>query len=128
MNSKPIAVGLLFGVGMALALKSWLLGIMFGIIFYVAINETEKKKLTKWNMADELVILKNNDLIYIKSLDREIFNDRGYHWGGKDINIPIIDKKRIILFFFIVDFRFNLSWIHNNKWGLYNYFQYKFML
>ena len=27
-------------------------------------------------MADELVILKNNDLIYIKSLDREIFNDR----------------------------------------------------
>ena len=27
-------------------------------------------------MADELVILKNKDLIYIKSLDREIFNDR----------------------------------------------------
>ena len=27
-------------------------------------------------MADELVILKNNDLIYIKSLDREIFNAR----------------------------------------------------
>ncbi len=27
-------------------------------------------------MADELVILKNNDLIYIKSLDRKIFNDR----------------------------------------------------
>tara|TARA_B100000003_G_scaffold173368_1_gene161425 strand:- start:158 stop:340 length:183 start_codon:yes stop_codon:yes gene_type:complete len=43
MNIKPMAVGLLFGVGMALALKSWLLGIMFGIIFYVAINETEKK-------------------------------------------------------------------------------------
>ena len=47
MDSKPLAVGLLFGVGMALALNSWLLGIMFGIIFYVAINETEKKKLTK---------------------------------------------------------------------------------
>ena len=42
-----MAVGLLFGVGMALALKSWLLGIMFGMIFYVAINKTEKKKLTK---------------------------------------------------------------------------------
>ena len=27
-------------------------------------------------MADELVILKNNDFIYIKSLDRKIFNDR----------------------------------------------------
>ena len=27
MDSKPLAVGLLFGVGMALALKSWLLGI-----------------------------------------------------------------------------------------------------
>ena len=47
MNIKPIAVGLLFGVGMALALKSWLLGIMFGIIFYVAINKTEKTKLIK---------------------------------------------------------------------------------
>ena len=44
MNSKPIAVGLVFGVGMGLALNSWLLGIMFGIIFYVALNETEKKK------------------------------------------------------------------------------------
>ena len=33
MDSKPLAVGLLFGVGMALTLKSWLLGIMFGIIF-----------------------------------------------------------------------------------------------
>ena len=32
MNSKPIAVGLVFGVGMALALDNWLLGIMFGII------------------------------------------------------------------------------------------------
>ena len=44
MNSKPIAVGHVFGVGMALALKSWLLGIMFGIFFYVALNEAEKKK------------------------------------------------------------------------------------
>jgi hypothetical protein len=44
MNSKPIAVGLVFGVGMALALKSWLLGIMFGIIFYVALNKSEKKE------------------------------------------------------------------------------------
>ena len=44
MDSKPLAVGLLFGVGMALALKSWLLGIMFGIIFYVALNETDKKE------------------------------------------------------------------------------------
>ena len=47
MNIKPMAVGLLFGVGMALALKSWLLGIMFGMIFYVAINKTEKTKLIK---------------------------------------------------------------------------------
>ena len=44
MNSKPIAVGLVFGVGMALVLKSWLLGIMFGIIFYVALNKSEKKE------------------------------------------------------------------------------------
>ena len=44
MNSKPIAVGLVFGVGMGLALKSWLLGIMFGIIFYVALNEIDKKE------------------------------------------------------------------------------------
>jgi hypothetical protein len=44
MNSKPLAVGLLFGVGMSLALKSWLLGIMFGIIFFVAINKSEKKE------------------------------------------------------------------------------------
>ena len=43
MNSKPIAVGLVFGVGMALALNSWLLGIMFGIIFYIALNEKEKR-------------------------------------------------------------------------------------
>ena len=27
-------------------------------------------------MADELVIIKNNNLLYVKSLDREIFNDR----------------------------------------------------
>ena len=47
MNIKPIAVGLLFGVGMALALKSWLLGIMFGVIFYVSLNEAGNKKLTK---------------------------------------------------------------------------------
>ena len=47
MNSKAIAVGLVFGVGMGLALNSWLLGIMFGIIFYVALNEAEKKKQIK---------------------------------------------------------------------------------
>ena len=41
MKSKPLAVGLLFGVGMALALKNWLLGIMFGIIFFVALNKSE---------------------------------------------------------------------------------------
>ena len=41
-------------------------------------------------MADELVIIKNNDLLYVKSLDREIFNDRikqfkkdGYFIVGK---------------------------------------------
>ena len=33
MNTKPISVGLLFGVGLVLALKSRLLGIMFGTIF-----------------------------------------------------------------------------------------------
>ena len=44
MNSKPIAVGLVFGVGMALALNSWLLGIMFGIIFYVTLKEGDKKE------------------------------------------------------------------------------------
>jgi len=47
MNIKSIAVGLLFGVGMALALKSWLLGIMFGMIFNVSLNEAEKKKLNR---------------------------------------------------------------------------------
>jgi hypothetical protein len=40
-------VGLVFGVGMALALNSWLLGIMFGLIFYVALNEADKKKQIK---------------------------------------------------------------------------------
>ena len=46
MNSKPIAVGLVFGVGIGLALKNWLLGIMFGIIFYVALNEKEKREVS----------------------------------------------------------------------------------
>ena len=41
MNNKSIAVGLVFGVGMALALNDWLLGIMFGIIFYVALRKKE---------------------------------------------------------------------------------------
>ena len=41
MNNKSIAVGLVFGVGMALALNDWLLGIMFGIIFYVALRQKE---------------------------------------------------------------------------------------
>jgi len=45
MNNKSIAVGLVFGVGMALALNNWLLGIMFGIIFYVALNEKEKREV-----------------------------------------------------------------------------------
>ena len=45
MKSKPLAVGLLFGVGMALALKSWLLGIMFGIILFVGLNKSEKNKI-----------------------------------------------------------------------------------
>ena len=44
MNNKSIAVGLVFGVGMALALNNWLLGIMFGIIFYVALQEKEKRE------------------------------------------------------------------------------------
>ena len=46
MNSKPIAVGLVFGVGMTLALDNWLLGIMFGIIFYVTLNEKEKREVS----------------------------------------------------------------------------------
>lgn len=33
MNSKSIAVGLVFGVGMALALNSWLLEILLGKYF-----------------------------------------------------------------------------------------------
>ncbi len=44
MNNKSIAVGLVFGVGLSLALNNWLLGIMFGIIFYVAIEQNEKRK------------------------------------------------------------------------------------
>ena len=44
MYNKHIAVGLVFGVGMALALSSWLLGIMFGILFYAAFKEGEKRK------------------------------------------------------------------------------------
>ena len=44
MNSKPIAVGLVFGVGLALPLNSWLLGIMFGIIIYVSLKEADKKE------------------------------------------------------------------------------------
>ena len=43
-KNKPVAVGLVFGVGMGLALNSWLLGIMFGIIFYVSLNELDKKE------------------------------------------------------------------------------------
>ena len=46
MNSKPIAVGLVFGVGLALALNSWLLGIMFGIIIYVSLKEADKKEIS----------------------------------------------------------------------------------
>ena len=44
MNNKPVVVGLVFGVGMALALNSWLLGIMFGMIFYATLKEKEKRK------------------------------------------------------------------------------------
>ena len=44
MNNKSIAVGLVFGVGMALALNNWLLGIMFGIIFSVAMKDKEKRE------------------------------------------------------------------------------------
>ena len=44
MNNKPVAVGLVFGVGLALALNSWLLGIMFGMIFYATLKEKEKRK------------------------------------------------------------------------------------
>ena len=48
MNRKPIAVGLVFGVGLALALNNWLLGIMFGIIFYVALKEEEKSEMINY--------------------------------------------------------------------------------
>ena len=44
MNNKSISVGLVFGVGLGLALNNWLLGIMFGIIIYVALNEKEKRE------------------------------------------------------------------------------------
>ena len=42
--NKFVTVGLVLGVGLALALNSWLLGIMFGILFYVALKEKEKRK------------------------------------------------------------------------------------
>ena len=45
--NKPIGVGLVFGVGMGLALKSWLLGIMFGLIFYGSLNAADKNKQVK---------------------------------------------------------------------------------
>ena len=64
MNIKSIAVGLLFGVGMALALKSWLLGIMFGIIFYVSLNEAENKKLTKWNTSAQIKLINEYNWIH----------------------------------------------------------------
>ena len=41
-NFPLIAVGLVFGVGMALALNNWLLGIMFGIIFFVGMKANKK--------------------------------------------------------------------------------------
>jgi len=49
ISNKAIAAGLLFGVGLGLALKSFLLGVMFGIIFFIAIqkegfNNSKKKK------------------------------------------------------------------------------------
>ena len=47
INNRPVAVALLFGVGLGLALKSILLGIMFGIIFYVALKEDEKRQKKK---------------------------------------------------------------------------------
>ena len=50
MDSKPLVVGLLFGFGMALALKSWLLGIMFGIIFFAALNKSDMKE---YSSSDE---------------------------------------------------------------------------
>ena len=47
INNRSIAVALVFGVGLGLALKSVLLGIMFGIIFYVALKEDEKRQRKK---------------------------------------------------------------------------------
>ena len=47
INNRSIAVALVFGVGLGLALKSVLLGIMFGIIFYVALKEDEKRQKKK---------------------------------------------------------------------------------
>ena len=47
INNRSIAVALVFGVGLGLALKSILLGIMFGIIFYVALKEDEKRQRKK---------------------------------------------------------------------------------
>jgi len=37
-KKKPVAFGIVFGVGMAVALQSWLLGIMFGILFYAGLS------------------------------------------------------------------------------------------
>ena len=39
--TKPISFGLAFGIGMALALNSWLLGLMFGLILYVELREDD---------------------------------------------------------------------------------------
>ena len=39
MLNKPISFGLTFGIGMALALNSWLLGVMFGLILYVELRD-----------------------------------------------------------------------------------------
>ena len=47
INNRSIAVAFVFGVGLGLALKSILLGIMFGIIFYVALKEDEKRQRKK---------------------------------------------------------------------------------
>jgi hypothetical protein len=41
-KKKPAAVGIVFGVGMAVALQSWLLGIMFGMLFYVGLKKGMK--------------------------------------------------------------------------------------
>ena len=49
INNRSIAVAFVFGVGLGLALKSILLGIMFGIIFYVALKEDEKRLKKKRN-------------------------------------------------------------------------------